>query len=223
MKEKVKELEQELKLLQDSLLDKIIADDDFGVEQVQQKINRTQEELSLLKRVKTTTPIQKEEKKQKKEEKVYEPFNDPNLNCNQWVIEIHKKGEWYYEKGEKKFKEDFKHYGNLYAALCRLGEQKAVFFALMYYLNDNRHLFNFVLWRANFEKFFGFKEKAYRDAINAMFYYGLLERTNRIKKNNKDVCCKVYIFRADLDLNSIPSEKFDVRNPDHLQIAKERR
>lgn len=43
------------------------------------------------------------------------------------------------------------------------------------------------------------------------------------KKNEKGVCCKVYIFHADLDISKLPTEKFDARNPQHLQIAKKRK
>lgn len=145
------------------------------------------------------------------------------MNCNQWVVEIHKAGEWYYEKGEKKFKEDFSVYKDLKNALYRLGETKCCLFALMDYLNDNKHMFNFVLWRANFEKLTGFKEGTYRDTINAMFYYGILESTNRIKRNSKNVCCKVYIFHADLLYDKLPKERFEIRNKEHLRISKERK
>lgn len=158
-----------------------------------------------------------------KENKIYETFNDPNLNCNQWVIEIHKKGEWEYHNGEKRFREDFSAYHNIFNALMRLGEQKACVYALLNYLNNNKHLFNFVLWRANFEKLTGVKETTYREGINALFYYGILEKTNRIKRNEKGTCCKVYIFHIDLDIESLSAERFNPKNPEHMKIVKDRK
>lgn len=93
----------------------------------------------------------------------------------------------------------------------------------MDYLNDNKHMFNFVLWRANFEKEFGFKKATYQDAINALFYYGILEKTNRVKRNERGVCCRVYIFHADLNFEDLPKEPFGIRNPEHLEIVKQRK
>lgn len=169
--------------------------------------------------------VKKEEtiKDEKVQEIIYETFNDPNLNCNQWVIEIHKAGNWGYENGKKKFYEDFSIYDELFYSLHRLGEQKACLYALLYYLKSNQHMFNFVLWRANFEKITGYKEKAYKDAINGLFYYGVLEATNRVKRNKQGVCCKVYLLRLDLGASNLPKEKFNARDPEHLKIAKERK
>lgn len=168
---------------------------------------------------------EQEETKTKKEEKdiVYETFNDDSLNCNQWIIEIHKAGRWEYYDGDKKFKEDFTAYHGIFNALMRIGEQKACVYALLNYLNNNIHMFNFVLWKANFEKLTGVKETTYKEGINALFYYGILEATNRMKRNKKNICCKVYIFHTDLNIESLPKERFNPKNPEHMKIVKARK
>lgn len=184
-------------------------------------------QMNIIQEKKEITFIQNKEKEKEaitsKPEIIYETFNDDSLNCNQWVIEIHKVGEYTYYEGKKKFKEDFSAYHNIFNALMRLGEQKACVYALLNYLNNNIHMFNFVLWRANFEKLTGVKETTYREGINALFYYGILEATNRVKRNKKNICCKVYIFHIDLDINTLPSERFNPKNPEHMKIVKERK
>lgn len=181
---------------------------DKELKELRKQLKKTEQSIVLQKKEKSPTP-----------EKIYEPFNDPNLNCNQWVIEIHKAGTMV----NGKLVEDFSVSRDLYYALIRLGEQKVALYALWNYLKENQHMFNFVLWKANFEKLTGLKEKAYKDAINGLFYYGILEKTNRVKRNNKGVCCKVYIFHADLTVDRLPKEKFDARSPEHLQLARERK
>lgn len=185
-----------------------------------QEYFKLENELNALRKKKKS--LEKEEKKitkRKKEEIKYEVFNDPNLNCNQWVIEIYKAGNVI----NGKFMEEFSVYTNLYYALNRLGEQHPCVHALLYCLNNNKHLFNFVLWRANFEKELGYKEHAYYDAINALFYYRLLEKTNRVKRNEKGTCCKVYIFHVDLRVEDLPKERFNSNDNNYMKIVKQQK
>lgn len=135
------------------------------------------------------------------------------------VIEIHKAGEWHYEKGEKIFREDFSVYNDLVFGLMRLGEKSLCLYALMRYLNDNKHNFNYVLWFQNFSNLTSFKEGAYRYALKALFYYKILEPTNRYKKNDSGVCCQVFIFHSDLLVKDLPEVPFDKNNKKHLEIA----
>lgn len=159
-------------------------------------------------------------KKHNKTERIYEPFYDKKLNCNQMIIEVHKAGEWGYENGERKYKEDFSVYNDLVFGLMRLGEASLCLYGLMRYLNDNKHNFNYVLWFHNFSTLTGFKESAYRYALKALFYYGILEPTNRFKRNDQGVCCQVFIFHSDFLVENLPKEAFNKNNKEHLQIAK---
>lgn len=200
--------------------------DDDEIEKLQEKRDKTQEELNALKRKhsilvedKEKQEIKVKQKKEKDENRIYEPFNDPKLNCNQIIIEVEKEGEWYYDKGELKFKEDFSVYKNLTYALMRLGDSSYCLHALMDYLNDNKHGFDYVLYFYHFNKLTGFKESAYRYALKALFYYKILQPTNRWKRNEKGICCQVFIFHSNFLEKDLPKEPFDKRKKEHLDIA----
>lgn len=139
----------------------------------------------------------------------YEPF-DKELNVNQWVIEIHKDKPQGYEN----FKE-------LERALYRLKEKKLAFFALLHYIGDNNDRFCMVLYNTGFQKEYDFSRSAYTDAMNAMFYYGLIVPTYRKKINKKeDVSCRIFIFNANLDPKTLPKEPFCPTNKQHMEIVR---
>lgn len=211
----LQEINQRIKDVENKQANAILTDNE---EQEKEALKELEKLWKIRKQyVKTTTATTVKEKP--KPEIKYETFNDPNLNCNQWVIEIHKAGS----EINGKFIEDFSVYKDLKYALARLGDTRTCMYFLMDYLNDNKQKFNFVLWRQNFENLTSFKEQTYRDSVNALFYYGVFEKTNRVKRNEKNVCCKVYIFHADLSENELPKEKFNPKNPEHIKIIKERK
>lgn len=149
-----------------------------------------------------------------KEEKVqytYEPFTK-DLNVNQWVIEIHKNIT---HEGYEKFKE-------LEQSLYRLKEKKLAFYALLHYLGDNNDLYCLVLYNTKFQNKYGFSRSAYTDAMNAMFYYGIIIPTYRKKLNKElDISCRVFIFNANLDPKTLPKEPFCPTNKKHIEIVRE--
>lgn len=71
-----------------------------------------------------------------------------------------------------------------------------------------------------FTKLTGFSESAYRNALKGLFYYGILESTNRYKINDNNICCQVFIFHSDFLVENLPKERFDKNNKEHIKIAK---
>lgn len=127
----------------------------------------------------------------------YEKWNF-NLNNNQKVIEVRKKGTY---EG-KVFKEDFEVFRQLKRALWRRKETGAIL-ALVDYIGDNSNGFTFGLSFEKFKKEYGYAKTAYHNAVNKLREYGILEETERRKIDDKGVSCPVFLFRGDLPIEQL--------------------
>lgn len=175
-------------------------------EQIKDKIKRIEQIEKEAGTYYKWEPIQEESKPKSTIKYKLENY-DKNLNPNQWVIENNKK--------------DFEAFKRLEKALHRLKERKCAFYAMYHFLGDNQDGFNFVLYNTKFQKDYGYGRDTYMDVINAMLFYGILVPTYRKKVDPTGVACRVFVFNANLDPDSLPDTAYNPKNKDHLAQLRE--